>query len=237
MKLGIVIPAFNEEETVGDIVRRSLRSAADLGDLRVVVTDNGSTDDTAVAAANGGAEVVRVAKKGYGAACLGGILHLSGWPSSIVFLDADGSSRPEEIPVLVQGIAAGDCDLAIGCRPWSAPMTPPQRWGTWLAVRAVNVLWNCSYSDMGPFRCITKKSLDELGMADQTWGWTIEMQILARIRGLRVQEVPVSWEERAAGVSKISGTVLGVSRAGLRILWTISRYAFSRHPAPPFERK
>jgi hypothetical protein len=174
---------------------------------------------------NAGAEVVHIAPKGYGAACQGGIAHLADWPDLILFLDADGSSRPEEMSRLLDGVVDGNVDLAIGCRPSSAPMSLPQRWGTWLAVKAVNHIWKSQFSDMGPFRCIRKASLDTLGMRDQTWGWTIEMQILAEIKGLRVKEVPVSWEERIAGVSKISGTVTGVAKAGFRIVWTILRHA------------
>ena len=224
MRLGIVIPAFDEEESVGLVVERCLSAASPLGSLRVVVCDNGSQDNTASVAAAAGAEVVRVSSRGYGAACQGGISWLADWPDLIVFLDADGSSPPEEIPLLVKEVAGGDVELAIGCRPESAPMTTPQRWGTQFAVKAVNRIWGSDYSDMGPFRCIAKQSFDQLGMRDQTWGWTIEMQILAHIRGFRVKEVPVSWEKRIAGVSKISGTVTGVVRAGFRISWTVLRY-------------
>ena len=69
-------------------------------------------------------------------------------------------------------------------------------------------------------------------MRDRTWGWTIEMQILALRHDLRVEEAAVSWNRRLAGVSKISGTVLGVIRAGARILWTIARYAVISKSAP-----
>lgn len=231
MKLGIVIPALDEEDSVGSVVERCSMSAKPLGSHRIVVCDNGSRDGTASTAAEAGAEVVQVPTKGYGAACLGGIAHLEDWPDIIVFLDADGSSRPEEIPCLVKEVAGGTVDLAIGCRPRKAPMTWPQRWGTWLSVNAVNYFWKSDFSDMGPFRSITKESLDRLAMRDQTWGWTIEMQILARIRGLRIKEVPVSWEARMAGVSKISGTFSGVARAGFRILWTVVRYRVQYPPS------
>lgn len=227
MRLGIVIPAFDEEATVGSVVERCFAAAGPLGALRVVVCDNGSRDNTASVAAAAGAEVVRVSSRGYGAACQGGISFLADWPTLVVFLDADGSSLPEEVQLLVKEIAGGEVDLAIGCRPEAAPMTPPQRWGTWMAVKAVNFIWGSDYSDMGPFRGITKEGLDKLEMRDQTWGWTIEMQILARIKGVRVKEVPVSWEKRMAGVSKISGTVTGVIRAGFRISWTVARYMFA----------
>ena len=78
---------------------------------------------------------------------------------------------------------------------------------------------------MGPFRAIRLSSYRKLGLRDKTWGWTVEMQILALKRQLEVVEVPVSWLPRQGGVSKISGTVSGVLRAGARILWTIGRHA------------
>jgi len=226
-RLGIVIPAFNEEESIGLIVDRCLIAANVLGSVRVIVCDNGSQDSTAIIARNAGAEIVHVDRKGYGAACQGGISYLANWPDILIFVDADGSSQPEEIPALIEPVIRGVADLVIGRRPWSAPMTPPQRWGTWLAVKLVNSFWRSDFTDMGPFRCIDRESLNRLGMRDQTWGWTIEMQILAQMKGLRVQEVPVSWDERMAGTSKISGTFCGVIKAGSRILWTVARYAFT----------
>ncbi|MEE8350455.1 MAG: glycosyltransferase family 2 protein, partial [Acidobacteriota bacterium] len=83
-----------------------------------------------------------------------------------------------------------------------------------------------TFRDLGPFRAIRRTSYERLGMRDRTWGWTVEMQILAILSALRLEEVPVSWEQRIAGVSKISGTLSGVVRAGVKILWTISRFSF-----------
>jgi hypothetical protein len=80
------------------------------------------------------------------------------------------------------------------------------------------------YTDLGPFRAITKPALDRLGMVDTNFGWTVEMQVKALQRGLRVAEVPVSYRRRQ-GVSKITGTVSGTVKAGAKILWTIFRYA------------
>jgi glycosyltransferase involved in cell wall biosynthesis len=228
MKLGIVIPAFEEEESIGDVVERCLTCAQKVGNTRVVVCDNMSRDETGIEGRRAGAEVVTVEERGYGAACWGGIQHLGKWPDLLVFIDADASSRPEEIPCLVRPIEAEGADLVIGRRPKSAPMTFPQRWGTWIAVRALNLRWRSQYQDMGPFRCITRQAFECLGMQDRRFGWTIEMQILAEIKGLKVVEVPVSWEERSAGVSKISGTVAGVTRAAMGIFWTLSRYVLRR---------
>jgi glycosyltransferase involved in cell wall biosynthesis len=225
MKLGVIIPAYNEEASIGSVVRRCFQETGQYEATRIVVCDNGSTDNTAGVAKGEGAEVVRVIEKGYGAACRGGVQFLREWPTILVFLDGDGSSRPEEIPVVVKSVAEGSSDLVVGSRPRKASMTLPQRWGTWLAVTMVNLRWGCDFVDMGPFRAIRRECLESLEMRDRTWGWTIEMQILAHLKGLRVKEIPVSWQERLAGASKISGTFSGVVRAGARIVWTVFRYS------------
>ncbi|MDA2938033.1 hypothetical protein MYX75_07205 [Acidobacteria bacterium AH-259-A15] len=141
-----------------------------------------------------------------------------------MFVDADGSSRPEEMGRLLEPIQEDWADLVIGVRPSDAPMARPQRWGNRLATQLITWRWGHVFTDLGPFRAIRRTSYERLGMQDRTWGWTVEMQILALLSGLRVEEVSVSWERRLAGDSKISGTVSGVLRAGTRILWTIARY-------------
>ncbi|MFQ5739124.1 MAG: glycosyltransferase family 2 protein [Acidobacteriota bacterium] len=231
MNIAVVIPAFDEQPAIGTVVRRCHAAARGLGTPRVVVADNGSTDGTGEAAAAAGAEVVVVRPRGYGRACLGAAAHLGQWPSVLVFVDGDGSCRPEEMSRLLQPIRAGEADLVIGCRSSNAALTFPQRWGTWLATRLIGWRWGRHFSDIGPFRAIRLDAYNRLGMRDVTWGWTVEMQILALLKGLRIRQVEVSWDPRLAGFSKISGTVSGVWRAGVKILWTIARYAFRRRAA------
>jgi hypothetical protein len=127
---------------------------------------------------------------------------------------------------LLGPIRAGQAELVLGRRrPAPGSMTPPQRFGTWLAITLIHLRWRVRYADLGPFRAIQRTAFEPLGMMDATWGWTVEMQILAIRRGLRHQEVSVSWESRQAGHSKISGTINGVARAGAKILWTVVRQA------------
>lgn len=233
VRIGVVIPALNEEASVSEMVGRCLAALETRGEARIVVADNGSGDQTAARAAAAGAEVVTEPERGYGVACLTALGYLGTWPDLILFLDADGSSLPEEAPLLLEPLLRGDADLVLGVRPASSPMTPPQRWGTHLAVALVNRFWRSRYQDMGPFRAITRSALAGLGMTDRTWGWTIEMQILASEQRLRVVEIPVSWHHRLAGTSKISGTVSGVLKAGFRIVWTVGRYALRRSGSSP----
>jgi hypothetical protein len=79
------------------------------------------------------------------------------------------------------------------------------------------------YTDLGPFRAIRRDALEQLGMCDRNFGWTVEMQIKAARAGLRIKEIPVSYRRRI-GESKISGTVMGTVRAGYKILYTIGKY-------------
>lgn len=227
-KIGVIIPALDEECSVGAVVERVLSSARSLGVVRVLVADNGSRDETAKVASKSGAETIRVLPRGYGAACLAAIRALGEWPEIVVFLDADGSSSPEEVDRLVKPVLSGEADAALGCRTSTVAMTAPQKWGTRLAVKLINLLWGSEYRDMGPFRCLHREVLSRLAMTDPTWGWTVEMQIRLTEEGCRVLEVPVSWNRRLAGKSKISGSLSGVVRAGGKILWTVGRYAWSR---------
>ena len=76
---------------------------------------------------------------------------------------------------------------------------------------------------MGPFRAARYDALMGLGLVDATWGWNVEMQLKALRAGLRVAEVPVANRERI-GTSKISGSVRGSVRAGVRICWACWHY-------------
>jgi rSAM/selenodomain-associated transferase 1 len=82
----------------------------------------------------------------------------------------------------------------------------------------VKLLWNVRYTDLGPFRVIRRSALERLQMSDTSFGWTIEMQVKAAQRGLRVAEVPVTYRPRRGGRSKVSGNLIGSARAGIRIL-------------------
>lgn len=230
MKIGVIIPALNEEGSVGEVVRRCLAQCGPDDVMRVEVCDNGSRDGTANKAREAGAEVVAEPERGYGAACLKAIDALGDWPDLYVFTDADGSSLPEEMGRLIEPIRADQAELVLGhrlARPGS--MTPPQRFGSWLAVALIGLRWGVRYRDLGPFRAIRRTAYERLEMADRTWGWTVEMQIKALQREVRPLEVDVSWVARIAGQSKISGTAMGVARAGSKILWIIARHGIRRN--------
>lgn len=221
MKVVVIIPALNEELAIAKVLAAIPAVAA-----QVIVVDNGSTDGTAAVARNAGATVVAEGRRGYGAACLGGIAALPVDTEVAVFLDGDFSDDPREMDRLLEPLRSGRADLAIGSRTLgqSEPgaLLPVARFGNWLTTRLVRLGWGVAYTDLGPFRAIRMDALRKLGMEDRDFGWTIEMQVKAAALGLRIEEVPVSYRKRI-GKSKISGTVLGSWRAGKKILWVVGR--------------
>lgn len=225
--IDVLIPAFNEEASLPLVLAAIPRPPV----RRVVVADNNSRDGTAGVAREGGATVVPAPIQGYGSACLAGLDHLRRHdpPDVVVFLDADFSDHPEELPRLVAPILAGDADLVIGSRVLGrrerGAMLPQARAGNLVACTLIRLLYRHRYTDLGPFRAVGWRALERLEMRDPDFGWTAEMQVKALRRGLSVAEVPVSYRRRV-GVSKITGTVQGTVLAGYKILWTVFRYSW-----------
>lgn len=222
MRVALLIPVLNEARALPTVLRE-LPPA-----LRVVICDNGSTDESVAIARANGCEVVSWPARGYGGAVLAGLHHLERHdpPEVVVVFDGDHSCHAEDIAALVDPILAGDADFVLGerlTRGEPGSLTPPQRIGNVLAVRMIHRLSGHRYVDMGPMRALRFTSLQALRMEDLTWGWNVEMQLKAVAAGLRIREVPVGYRPRI-GTSKISGTAMGVARAGAKIVWACWRY-------------
>jgi glycosyltransferase involved in cell wall biosynthesis len=222
----VIIPAFNEENGIGQVIREIPPNLVS----EIIVVNNGSTDNTELIAKAAGATVLREPVPGYGRACLKGIEYLKQaqpLPDVIIFLDADHSDYPEEIPDVLSPIIEGKADLVIGSRALGkredGSMTPQQIFGNWLATRLLKLFYGVTFTDLGPFRAIRFSTLIELEMQDKTYGWTVEMQLKAAKKGFICVEVPVQYRKRI-GFSKISGTVKGTIMAGYKILATIFKY-------------
>jgi glycosyltransferase involved in cell wall biosynthesis len=228
MVVDVIIPAFNEEQSIGLVVR-DIR----LEKVRhVIVVNNNSKDKTREVAETAGAIVLDENIQGYGAACLKGIAHINSLPDPpdiVLFMDADHSDHANEIPAVLEPIQNNQADLVIGSRALGqkekGSMTGPQIFGNWLATTLMRWIYGHRFTDLGPFRAILRKELNLLEMRDKNYGWTVEMQIKALKKKLRCTEVPVSYRQRI-GVSKVSGTVKGTILAGYKILTTIFKYSF-----------
>jgi glycosyltransferase involved in cell wall biosynthesis len=228
----VIIPAHNEEECVAGVVRR-LRER---GFPRIRVVDNASTDRTAENARAAGAEVIQTSGRGYGLACWLGGRELPQGVEWLVYCNADASDDLEAFDRFAELLP--DHDFILGCRTRPEDrrtMTLPQRFGNWLAPFLIRLLWRHRFHDLGPQRAIRREAYQRLHMQDRGFGWTVEMQVRAVEQGLRIAEIPVRAFPRAAGTSKISGTLRGTFLAGVIILRTIGllalRNIFSRRLA------
>jgi glycosyltransferase involved in cell wall biosynthesis len=224
--IDVVIPAFNEENSVGNVVRDLPRDYV----REVVVVNNNSRDETRRAAEEAGATVLDEPRQGYGYACLKGIEYLKNKADQsdvLVFIDADYSDYPEELAKIVDYLLENKLDMVIGSRALgvreSGSMTPQQVFGNWLATTLIKRFYGITYTDLGPFRAIRFDKLLAMQMEDTTYGWTVEMQLKAAKMGFRVGEVPVTYRRRI-GHSKVSGTVKGTVMAGYKILSWIFKY-------------
>jgi glycosyltransferase involved in cell wall biosynthesis len=229
-RVATVIPTLNEEEPIGEVIRAIRREAVD----EIIVVDSGSEDRTVERARDAGARVIVEPQRGYGRACAAGARAARDC-EVILFLDGDGSDRPELAPLLLAPILAGTHDFVIGTRtrgerePGSMNML--QIAAGYGAGALTRLLYGVAYSDMCAFRAIRREALERLGMREMTYGWNLEMQMRAARAGLRILELPVAHRRRLGGASKVSGTVTGTAKAGLRIALTFARVAFERQPA------
>jgi glycosyltransferase involved in cell wall biosynthesis len=239
----VVVPALDEEASIGHVLR-ALPGAEELGcALHVVVCDNGSTDRTADIARTHGATVVREERRGYGQACLtaldvvrrGGVRE----DDLVCFLDADFSDDPSELPSVVGPLLRDEADLVIGSRVLGerepGALLPQARWGNWLAGHLIHWITGVRFTDLGPFRALRWRTLEALRMRDRAFGWTVEMQLAAAGGGWRCVEVPVRYRKRI-GRSKITGTVWGTVLASATILGILGKWSWRRASSLAFRQ-
>jgi len=226
MKISVVIPAYNEEKAIGQVVR----GVPDNSVHEIIVVDNGSTDDTADQAALAGARVVRETRSGYGSACLAGA-KAAGDADIIVFLDGDRSDNPAQLKVIADPVINDQADLVIGSRikgildPGAMPLHG--RMGNRLIVSLLRMLYGIKITDIGSFRAIKAQSLFDLNMEQMTYGWPVEMVVKSARRGLRIQSVPIHYRKRI-GESKVTGTLKGTVLATYYMFFVPLKYLFMK---------
>lgn len=216
----LVVPTYNERENISSLVEAVLSR---LPSARVLVVDDNSPDGTGAVAdelaeADPRVHVLhRPGKEGLGAAYRAGFAHvLNGTQCQIVIqMDCDFSHDPADLPRLVSGIEAG-CDLVLGSRYVSGGLTPG-----WSRLRRLLSIGGSHYSRtlLGvPYRDLTggfkawRAGLLETILADvgyaNGYGFQVEMTFLAHRHGARIEEIPISFHDRTAGKSKMSGAIV-----------------------------
>ena len=223
MEVSLVIPALNEEDSLPHVL-----SAIDKDRLlEVIIVDGGSHDRTVAIAAAQGARVIHEPQPGYGRACAAGVAVAQG--EIIIFMDADGADDPRQIPDLIAPIVQNGADMVLGSRlagdisPGAMPWH--QKFGNWLSAGLIRILYGLPITDLSPFRAVLRSKLLELNMQEMTYGWPTEMITRSARQGWHIVEVPVDYNPRLGGKSKISGTLRGTILATYYILSTILKYS------------
>jgi glycosyltransferase involved in cell wall biosynthesis len=224
--VAVIIPTFNEAESIGAVVAALPRDIVD----RIIVADGGSSDGTPECAQSAGAEVVAVGR-GYGLACLAGA-QAADDADILVYMDGDGADDPAAIAALIAPIENGDCDFVIASRARGKREPGSMAWHQLVAGRVIGALiglfYGARYTDMCALRAIRRDVLFNLGMREMTYGWNLEMQMRAARAHLRIRELPVDYRCRIGGQSKVAGSLSGSLKAGSRILSTFARIALER---------
>lgn len=220
----VVLPCLNEAEALPGVL-----AAMPVG-YRVLVLDNGSTDDTAAVAATYGATVVSEPRRGYGAAVHAGLLAATA--DLVAVLDADGSLPAQALPQLVAELVGG-ADLAVGRRIPQAGAWP---WHTRAGNAVLAALLRhrgLPVHDIAPIRVARRHALLELGVTDRGFGYPFELLLRAAAAGWRVSELDVEYRPRAGGRSKVSGSIKGTARAARDMTAAMRRVSRAGAPDIP----
>jgi len=219
--VSVVIPVFNEELTIGDIIART-RSTLEKLDLpyEVLVIDDGSADRSAEISQANEAHVLRGVHQGKGHALRLGFERAKG--NVIVTLDSDGSHQPEEIPMVLECMKENKVDFVIGSRFFSnqinnAKIPKVNRIGNRMFNNLIRFLTGMKVSDsQSGFRVIRSSILRRMELNSKGYEVESEMLVKALKMGAKVMEIPVSFEQRTVGTSRLDPL-----KDGTRILYSI----------------
>jgi glycosyltransferase involved in cell wall biosynthesis len=239
-QLFVVIPALNEEATIGDVIRGIPQDIPGVARVRVLVVNDGSTDRTAQNAVDAGAEVVHHSRPlGVGAAFQSGLNRaIDAGADLVVNIDGDGQFNPADIPKLVAPVVSGTADFATASRfkdPALMPeMHPFKRWGNRMMSRLISRLCGQRFHDVScGMRCYNRTAALSLNLIGQ-FTYTQEAFMNLAYKGRRIIEVPIRVRgRREHGQSRVAGNLLRYALKTSRIIFRCYR---DYHPMRFFGR-
>ncbi len=230
VRLHVVLPALNEEQTISAVIQRIPREIPGVDHVEVVVVNDGSTDRTAERAAEAGARVVRhTASRGVGAAFQTALNDgIERGADLIVSIDADGQFDPAEIPLLIEPIVTGKADFATASRFKDPSLTPQmprlKRWGNRMMSRLISQLTGQTFFDVScGFRCYSRRAALNLHLMGR-FTYTQEVFMNLAFKQLNIVEVPLRVRGvRTHGESRVAGSLLKYALRTSRIIFRCYR--------------
>ena len=228
-KVSVVIPAYNEEQSIGFVVD-DFRDLVD----EVLVVNNSSLDDTAKVAAQAGARVETAKLTGYGDTIRYGLDRVMG--DIMVIVEADHSFKSRDLGKLLEYLK--DADMVVGTRTTrelveqGANMRGPVRWGNVLVAKGVELLWWAQqprFTDVGcTYRALWRETYQSIRPLLKGVGPELSPEMMVAVLQVnrRIIEVPVSYHARIGGESKYSANYFKIAQTALRMLRTIFRHRF-----------
>ena len=230
-KIVAAIPCYNTERSIGDIVTRAKKHVD-----QVIVVNDGSSDNTGEVAQAAGASVIKhQLRGGAGAATQTGFeVARRSNADVLVTVDGDGQHNPEEIPLFITPILKGEADLVIGSRFLNRPTDVPRyrKFGIGIITFLLNFGSRVKVSDsQSCFRAYSKKALQFLNITENGFGFSVQLLIQARRKGLAIAEVPVSCSYNSDSHS------LNPLIHGLGVALNVVRLRLKRRRPPCVKRK
>jgi len=218
VKLVVNIPAYNEEKTIADVIKKIPRSIKNCKDVKILVIDDGSMDKTVQVAKEAGADKVLSHVHNLGLAitfrdALDEALNMGA--DVIVNIDADGQYDPAEISKLVQPVVNNDADIVLGSRfdGYIEDMSFSKKFGNKIATKAASRAAGKHFSDAQTgFRAFSKDAAMRLNIIGD-FTYTQETLVQAVNKNLRICEVPVSFYKRE-GESRLFPSVWNYAKRG-----------------------
>ena len=205
-RVDVILPCLDEEGALPWVLGRLPEG------YRAIVVDNGSTDRSAEVARDHGALVVTELRRGFGSAAHRGLLAATA--PIVAFCDADASMDPQDLPVVVDPVLAGESDLVLGRRRPTVRRAWPAhaRFANLALARLMRRATGLDLHDLGPMRAARREELLGLDLQDRRSGYPLEMVLRATNAGWRIREVDAPYSPRI-GRSKVTGTIRGTITA------------------------
>ena len=216
MAVVVLMPAFNEQHAIGEVIS-GLPKTVHQRSVRVTVVDDGSTDDTAMIAAKAGADVITSdSNRGKGHALRLGMERIGHSDlEALVWMDADGQHRPEELPAITDAVLHGDADMVVGSRYLStskskAPLN--RRLVRRAAIESIRSVSGIRLTDpFSGYRCFSPAGVDVLDLEGDRYECELEAFFCVARSGLMIEEVaiPRVYTTQSSKMGYHRGRVLG----------------------------